>query len=176
MFSQSVLNKYKPEKNCIQVTEILWDRKYLSHVAVICIVPVLVHPVTNVGSIVPKHGITRVHYHCMQSVIAVILKKRNKLVDDKRYNVWIIYGKHKYLAEVWGERVFENLREVKGFWKGNGAIKFSGATRTTPKPLQVHAQDARQGDQFDTLRKEKKDVLLCWLILFGKHLNRASPV
>lgn len=119
--------------------------------AVICIVPAFVHPATNIGSIVSEHRSTRMYYHCMQSVFAVILDK------------------------VWGECSFKNLKDVKGFWKGNPAIKFSSVTMAIPKPFQVHAQDTRQGEQFDTLRKKKMFNYVGSYFL-GSIQNQASPV
>ena len=47
--------------------------------------------------------------------------------------------------------------EVEGFWKIYFAMKFSGVTTHIPKSFQVHAQDRRQGKQFDSL-KEKRDA------------------
>lgn len=65
-------------------------------------------------------------------------------------------GNKKYLGKVWGECFFGDLREVKGFWKSNLAVKFSGATGAVSEPFQVQAQDTRQEKQFDTLRKRRK--------------------
>lgn len=59
--------------------QILSARTYLSYVAVICIVPALVCPVTNVGSVVSAHRVTRVHHHSVQSVLAVILEEQMDL-------------------------------------------------------------------------------------------------
>lgn len=109
----------------------------LFYTAVICIVPVLGLPVMNVGSIVPIHCSTRVHCHCIQSVLAVILGK------------------------VFWECFKKDLREVEGFWKSDSAIKFLGVTTDIPKSFQVHAQDRRQGTQSDSLFRWSLDFTLC---------------
>lgn len=73
-----IFNKYKPEK----------DWTYLFDVAIISIVPTLAPTLTNVGSIVTRHCISRVHDHCMQRVLAVDLKGQTKLFE--RDNVKIL--------------------------------------------------------------------------------------
>lgn len=69
-------NVFNSQKKMHSAEKILTYLMYLLHVAVICVVPALVHPVTDVGSIVPEQCTPRMHYHCIQSVPADILNER----------------------------------------------------------------------------------------------------
>lgn len=60
-----------------------------------------------------------------------------------------------YLDKIWREALLNNLSDVKPFWKRNAAVKFVGVTTVIAKALQVHTQDRRQGDEFDTLKKKE---------------------
>lgn len=132
------------------------DPMYLLYVAIICIVPALVLPVADVSSIVPKHCITRVHDHCVQGVPALILEEK-QINNQSIHKQKMQYSRKKriqtYLCKVFGEHILETLGEIKGFWERNPAVKFVCGTAAVPKSLQVHAQDTRQWEEFDTLNK-----------------------
>lgn len=125
--------------------------KYLFYMAVICVVPALSDSVSDIGSVVSTHHTTRVHHNCIQSVPAVTLEEQNMPVNDRGCNVQIINRNQQYLDKVRRECFADSLGKVKGFWKGNRAVKFSGTNANISKPFQVCAQNVRQGEQFETL-------------------------
>ena len=81
-------------------------------------------------------------------------RRTNNFLDDKKYTIHTLRRKCKYLGKVCRECIFNNLREVKGFWKSNPAMKFSSGTTDVSKPFQVHTQDTRQGEQSDILKQK----------------------
>ena len=98
---------------------------------------------------------------CVQSKVAQ--KENLKWKDDDMEQViWKLCKKLSYQGRVRWERVFNSVREVKLFWKGDFAVEFSGARVAISNPFQVHTQNLREGEQFETLKKNFKSF---WLLV-----------
>lgn len=138
---------------------------HLLYAAVVRVEPLLGDCVADVGGVVSEHGESMVHHHGIQSVPALTLEQDTYVLvsydkKKKKLNVRMTYRtEHHLCGKVWQERASCSLGEVKGLWEGDRAVELSGAAAAAaPKPFQVHAQDSRQGEHFESLRRTSGDV------------------